>query len=117
MDSTSTIQGQQSTGSTQAPSTGNPQSINPQAPSLQNASPQTVEQIRALDQSSQALQVSGADQAISLNGIAVTTTAQVQQPTSSTNATHALLYIGLGVVVVLFLAVLVHGLFKPQHAK
>ena len=120
MDSTgnttnSTIQGQQSSNTDQAPSTANPQSINPQARSLQNASPQSVEQIRALDQSSQALQVSGTSQAISLSDIAVTGSTAVQPPATTSTTTQIGLYVGLGLVVVVFLAILVHGLFKPRH--
>lgn len=98
-------------------STGNPQDISAQSGSLQNASPQSIEQIRALDQSSQALQVSGVDQEVSLNDIALTTSTEVPAAQQTSNTTHMLLYTGVGLVIILFVAFLLYGLFKPQHTK
>lgn len=102
----------------QAPSTGNPQDISSQSNALQNASPQSVDQIRALDQSTEALQVSGTDQAISLSGIEATSTVALQQaPAPTTNTAHVWLYGAVGLTIVLFAAFLLYGLFKPQHAE
>ncbi len=107
----------QQTGSTEV-TTGNPQNISAQGGALQNASPQSVEQIRALDQSSEALRVSNPSQEISLSSIEVTGTTEVQVPQqTTTNTAHIWLYAGVGLAIVLFGAFLVYGLFKPHHAK
>jgi hypothetical protein len=104
--------------STNQATTGNPQDILAQSDALQNASAQSSQQIRALDNSATALQVSSITSAIPLNGITATSIATVQQPASTTvSKKDIFVFAGIALVVVIFMAILAYGMFKPHHSK
>lgn len=103
--------------------TGNPQQLpqsNLQQPqtqgSLQNAGALSRDQVRALDQGDQSLQVTGVDDSVPIN-FSNTTTATVGQNNVIPPRNEAVAYIAIAIVVAVCMAVLAYGLLKPRYSQ
>ena len=112
MDATTPVQ-QSTTGSTtptndpQQSTVSNGSGLQPQANSLQNAATQTVDGLNALDSGQSSISLSTVS---TTSGTSTTTT--VSRPYHLT--INTVLYTGLVIIVVVFVASLFVGLFKPN---